>query len=250
MKKLIPFCCAFLLVACNTEEKLKIVLDSYKGYNQSYVMQNFGQPKRIYDNGGGTKVIEYLYTVENFDITPNNVTKSTYVNSNNGTNSKNVSFGYGSMSGTYSSSECKLSFTTDSSNLVRDWHYSGSLCTNYASKQNLNHQYVADLARTTDRDYGFKLDDNSKGMKVKEIYAQSSAYQLGLRQGDLITKINDLDLAGEPVALAYHELNSKEQAKIYVSRKAEEFNLVVKKSNIPRSYSFKKSTRKFLGLNN
>jgi hypothetical protein len=247
-------------VSCGTKEKLKIVLDSYKGYDQASVVQNFGAPERIIDSNG-SKVIEYHFTEQHFNLSPNNSLNSSinspvnsalnnrnYLNASNGPNSTNLNFGLGSVQGYYSSSECRLTFTADARHIVKDWHYEGSLCERYATRENVNHQYIEDLARATDKAYGFQLAKASKGMKVTELYPESSAYKAGLTKGDLVTKINDLNVVNIPIEVAYHELNSNSQAKLIVLRKAEEIKLSVKKSDIPRIYSHKKSARKFLGF--
>ncbi len=248
MKKLALFCSFFFLASCTSEEKLKTVLDSYKGYDQSCLVQTFGQAQKIFDSNG-TKVLEYQISEQSFNLMPNNsINNSRYLYSRNRAGSNNVNFGIGSMQGYYSSDECKLTFTTDSRNIVRDWHYQGNICTRYATRENVNHKYIYDLMHETDKAYGFQLDKTSKGLKVKEVYPESSAYKTGLRKDDLLTKINDLELSNLPIELAYQELNSKSQSKLTVSRKAEEMVLVVKKSEIPRLYSYNKSTRKFLGF--
>ncbi len=251
MKKLLLFCSLLFLVSCTSKEKLKIVLDSYKGYDQANVVQNFGSPQRIFDSNG-TKVMEYQFIEQHFNLLPNNsnssINNSNYLNGSNGPNSTNINFGIGSARGYYSSSECRLTFTADSHNIVRDWHYQGTLCERYATRENVNHKYISDLMHATDKAYGFQLVKASKGLKVTEVYPESSAYKLGLTKGDLITKINDLNVVNIPIELTYQELNSKSQSELIVLRKTEELSLTVKKSEIPRLYSYKKSERKFLGF--
>lgn len=260
MRKLVLCFSLLLLASCTTKEKLKIVLDSYKGYDQANVVQNFGAPQRIFDSNG-TKVMEYHFTQQSFNLSPSNSLNSSvnspassvfnnrnYVNANNGPNSTNLNFGIGSLQGSYSSSECKLTFMVDPHHIVKDWHYDGTLCERYATRENVNHKYIEDLTYATDQAYGFQLAKTSKGLKVTELYPESSAYKAGLSIGDLVTKINELNVVNIPLEVAYHELNSRSQSRLTILKKTGETNLTVKKSDIPRLYSYKKSTRKFLGF--
>lgn len=256
MKKLSLVLCIFLMISCNRVERLRIVLDSYKGYQEAQLYQNFGAFQRSYLSGNN-KIVEYHEKVENFHINPNaNLNTNTannnqpFFNSNNRANSQNINFGLGSVQGQYTSSECLLRFTIDPRNIVQTWSYDGSLCHNYATRENINPNYLRDLAVATEQSYGLTLKSSRKGAKIVDIYPGSSAYKQGLRKGDLLTRINDLDLAGLAKEFAYNELNSKNQSRIIALRKETDLDILVSKSQTPLLYSYPKSTKKFLGFKN
>ncbi len=252
MKKIfIPLISILLLTSCNKEEKLKLVLDSYLGYNQSALLQNFGNPKRTYYDGAN-KVVEFEFVEHYFNVSPNNTASSLNTPSARGAiqanGSSGLGFNYGDMQGSYSKDECKLSFTIDSRNLVKDWHQAGNNCTEYATRENINHQYLADLPRIMEKTYGFDFTRSSSGMKVKEINPFSHAQQAGLMPGDIITKINNINVSNLPVEVAKDELNKNSQAKLILIRNKEEKELLVKKSEISRLHLYDESLQKFMKL--
>lgn len=251
MKKLPLVFCVFFLSSCSGEEKLKLVLDSYLGYNQSTLVQNFGQPNKIFNNGGN-KVLEFEFVEHHFNLSPNNTANSLNTPSASGgvraNGSGGVNFNYGDLQGSYSKDECRLTFTVDPRDTVKDWHHTGNACTRYATRENVNHQYILDLPRITDKTYGFNFNKSSKGMRVKDINALSSAYGEGLRKGDVISKINGVAMQGLPTEFAHAELGKNTQAKLEVLRGKEVLNLSIKKADIPRLALYKKSLQKFMGF--
>ncbi len=251
-QKILFFALVFLLSSCNsTEEKLKLVLDSYLGYKQTALVQNFGQTTKAFYNGSD-KVLEYEFVEHHFDISPNNTSTSLNTPSASGNITPNgsggLNFNYKDLQGSYSTSECKLAFTVNRLDQVKDWHYSGNACARYATKENVNRQYIVDLPKIMDKTYGFDFQKSSKGFRVKTINPLSSAYQAGLKANDTITKINGLDMRNNPIEIGEHELEKNSQAKLSVERGSERLELLVKKAEIGRLYLYKKSLRKFLGF--
>jgi len=118
----------------------------------------------------------------------------------------------------------------------------------YATRANLNRQYLRDLPQIIDKTYGLKLKNSSKGLRVKSVHPLSSAGQLGLLEGDIITKINDLMTRNLTEISALVELSKYAQVKLEVLRGKELMSFNVKKSDIPRLDLFNKKERKFMGF--
>lgn len=272
MKLICVLLSLFLLNSCDKVNHLKLVLDSYLGYRQTNLIQNFGKPDKI-TYSGSSKILEYEYVEHNFNLSPfdpkdpNNIANNPSLNNpgvgsignpilnnsilNGGikTNgSGDVRFRYGEYQGGYSRQECQLRFTLDPQEIVRDWDAEGNACLRYANNQNFNREYIRDLPKIVDKTYGLKLKKSSQGLKVKNVHPLSSASQLGLREGDIISKINDLVTRNLSQEYALVELSKFSQVKLQVLRKKEILDLVVKKSDIPRLDLYNKKERKFMGF--
>lgn len=265
--------CLVLLGSCDGLDRLKLLGDSYVGYKQSNLIESFGKPKDI-TYIGPEKVLEFRFVEHFFNLSPfdpqnpNNPANDPRFN-NPGVNSPlanpnlnnsivnggirsngrgDVSFRYGELQGAYSRKECNLRFTVDSNDLVKNWNYTGNNCLAYATRANLNRQYLRDLPGIIDKTYGLKLKNSSKGLRVKSVHPLSSAAQLGLLEGDTITKINDLVTRNLTEISALVELSKYAQVKLEVLRGKEIMSFNVKKSDIPRLDLFNKKERKFMGF--
>jgi PDZ domain len=263
----------FLLSSCDQDRTLNLVMDSYLGYKQSNLIENFGKPRDI-SYSGTDKILEFGFEEHNFNISPfdskdpNNIANDPALN-NPGINptitngilnnsilnggirtdgSGDVSFRYGDFQGAYSRNECRLRFTVDQQDNVKGWNQSGNSCLRYATRSNINRQFLNDLPKITDKSYGIQLKSSSKGLKIKDLHPLSSASQLGLRKGDLITKINNIFTANLSEHSALMELSKYAQVKLEVLRGKEVLNLDIKKSDIPRLDRFRKRDRRFMGF--
>ncbi|MCE2928159.1 MAG: PDZ domain-containing protein [Candidatus Caenarcaniphilales bacterium] len=238
----------FLLGGCSDYEKLKIVCDSYLGYKQSFLIQNFGQPKKIISNNSD-KIFEYGFIEHNFNLSPSlGVGSGPIIRGTNRNNDTNINLNYNNVQGTYSTTECRLTFTIDRNDEVKSWHQSGNACTAYAVRNYVNQQYILDLPEIVDEVYGFNVDKNSSGLRVKDVHPESKAYESGLRKNDLISRINDKEIKKLPIEFALDILKKNTKVKLTLKRKSGEEEIWISQSKIPRLSLYSKSTRKFLGF--
>ncbi len=250
--QVILFALLLLLNSCSrSAERLVVVLDSYRGYNELSLNQKFGQPSKSFLSNG-SKVLEFEFVEHNFNLNSSNGSNlfdNDSLSINSQPNSKYASVGYGDVNASYSINECTLAFTVDPSGIVRTWDYRGNSCTRYATRSNVNRQYLIDLPRIMDKTYAFNFKKTKKGLLITDLSPLSSAYQTGLRTKDLIIKMNDLDLRGVPIELAHDQIAKHQELNLTILRGKEEIPFLIKKSEIARLYLYKKSIRKFLGFN-
>ena len=265
--------CLILLSSCDQDRTFNLVMDSYLGYKQSSLIENFGRPKDI-SYSGTDKILEFGFEEHSFNLSPfdpenpNNPANNPALN-NPGINSSlanpilnnsilnggirsdgsgDVNFRYGELQGAYSRNECRLRFTVDQQEKVTGWNQSGNACYRYANRSNINRQFLSDLPKIMDKSYGLALKPSSKGLRVKSVHPLSSAGQLGLQKGDVITKINDVMTRNLSEISALSELGKYAQVKLEVLRGKELMSFNVKKSEIPRLDRFSKKDRKFMGF--
>lgn len=242
-----PLSLAFILSSCGWKEKLIVVLDSYRGYDEINLIQNFGKPSKSYLTNGA-KVLEFEFVEHHLNVSNGASLFNDGLSINSTPNSQSLGVKVGDIRASYVINQCNLSFTVDQRNLVKDWDYRGNSCKRYATRNNVNKQYVLDLPKIQEKTYAFNLKKKPKGFVIVDLSPLSSAYQLGLREKDVLVKMNDLDLSNTPIEIPYDQMVKSSMLKLVVLRAKERFEFTVPKTEIARMFLYKKSIRRFLGF--
>lgn len=232
------------LSSCSNKDKLDVVLDSYQGYSADALYQRLGNPVDILEDGD-KKMLVYGFKRSSYRMQP------TYSSFGYGRYGRGLnSMGYlGAGTGYYTVYECHLSFIVNKlSNKVLSSSYSGNSCNTYAKRKYVNPRFIVDLPERYSRELGFSYKHNKKGLKITKINEASQAYKVGLRDEDIITKINGKSFAKLPVEFADDVFASYDSTTVEVLRNKEIITLDIKKSDLPLMSLYNKSTKKFLGF--
>ncbi len=234
----------FGLNACSNKDKLDVVLDSYLGYSADSLYQRLGNPIDILEDGD-KKMLVYGFRRSAYRMQPS-YSSFGYGRYGRGMNS----LGYaGAGLGYTTVYECHLSFIVNKlSNKVLSSSYSGNSCDTYAKRKYVNPRFIIDLPARSSRELGFTYKHNKKGLKITKINEASQAYKVGLRDEDIITKINGKSFAKLPVEFADDVFASYDSTTVEILRNKEFITLNIKKSDLPLLSLYKESTKKFLGF--
>ncbi len=234
----------FGLSGCSNKDKLDVVLDSYLGYSADALYQRLGNPVDILEDGE-RKLLVYGFKRSSYRMRPS-YSSFGYGRYGRGLNS----LGYaGAGLGYTTIYECHLSFVVDKrSNKVLSSSYSGNSCDTYAKRKYVNPRFIIDLPERSSRELGFTYKHNKKGLKITKINEASQAYKVGLRDEDLIQKINGKSFVNLPVEFADDVFASYDSTTLEVLRNKEVISLNIKKTDFPLLSLYKKSTKKFLGF--
>lgn len=238
------FALCFVLSSCSSKDKLNVVLDSYIGYSADALYQRLGNPVDILEDGD-KKMLVYGFRRSSYRMQP------TYSSFGYGRYGRGLnSLGYaGAGLGYTTVYECHLSFIVNKqSNKVLSSSYSGNSCDTYAKRKYVNPRFIVDLPERYSRELGFTYKHNKKGLKITQIHKESQAYKVGLRDEDIITKINGKSFAKLPVEFADDVFASYDSTTLEVLRNKEVISLNIKKTDFPLLSLYKNSTKKFLGF--
>jgi hypothetical protein len=232
------------LSACATKEKLGIVLDSYIGYSSKNLFDTFGHPKNIQQNGANTL---YYYGFQASTYSP--PTTSIGLGSGFGRRGNyfsGINTGFGS--GYYRNYSCSISFNVDASGEIINADASGNSCNQYAKRSLVNPKFILDLPKLEREIEGFTYKKTKRGLVVKSVLKEGLAYNAGLREGDIIQSINQVDITRLPIEFALQELNKSKKVNVELLRDKRKMIFNIEKSQLPLLSLYSKSARKFLGF--
>ncbi len=231
----------FVLTSCSSKDKLLAVLDSYYGYKADSLYEKFGSPHNVIDNGS-RKILAYGFSTSTY--MPQSI--SPYGGFGYSRGFRRGAY-YGG--GYYATYICRISFSVDKqTDKILSAEYVGNSCNSYAKRDFVNPRYILELPTKYSHLLGFKYKTTRKGLKVKEISEASQAYSLGLRQGDIIQKINGKSFIKLPIEFANDEFSKNDSAKIEVLRGKRTMIMTVKKTDLLVLSLYKNSIQKFLGF--
>ena len=120
MKKFFYVITILLLSACGTTDKYEAILDSWLGSTESHLVDSWGPPSGVYENGG-KRYLTYIQSRSGY--IPG--TAPTYQTQIYGNTAYTTS--YGGSPGFAFTRSCKTTFTI-SRGTIRNWRHEGNNC--------------------------------------------------------------------------------------------------------------------------